>query len=552
MRRAILITDNQSNIVDINAAFERISGYTKDELIGKNPRFISSGLQKPSVYLSMWKDITEKGFWQGEIWNKKKNGEHYALNLSINTIYDEYQTKLVKHYLAVGSDITHIKENETKLKYLAHYDALTGLPNRLLVTENLQKAMEQIDKNNKLLAVIYFDLDSFKIINDKYSHEVGDLLLIELSQRLKKLINDEHTLGRMGGDEFVLIATQLTSMNDCNLLINQVLEAASNDFIINEHTIQTSASLGVSFYPLDKADAEQLIRHADQAMYAAKQQGKNGFKVFDPQEDLDIRKLSAKVKEIQQAIKNNDFELFYQPKINSRTSQLIGAEALIRWNHPTKGLLAPGQFLPAISHHIVMSEISYWVMQTAAKQLNDWAKKGINCPISINMDSGFLQEASFINTLKQLFIDYPLINPKNLEIEVLETIAIEDLKKTSKNLFKIKEQGVLISIDDFGTGYLSLSYLKHLPVNTLKIDQSFVRNLLSDGDDLAIVQSIIRIAETFKLQIIAEGVETYELGKKLQELGCDWVQGYGVSHPLPSNEFVKWLNKWESDATWLS
>lgn len=548
----ILITDHESNIVDANEAFERISGYTKDEVIGKNPRFLSSGRQEPSVYQSMWEELGYTGSWQGEIWNKKKNGQFYALNLSINTIYDEKQTQQIKYYLAVGSDITHIKENEAKLKFLAHYDALTGLPNRLLITNRLQEAMKQANKDKTLVAIIYFDLDSFKIINDKYSHEIGDLLLVDLSQSLRRLIKKEYTLGRIGGDEFVLIVTQLENTSSCLPLINKILETVSNKFIINGHVLQTTASLGVSFYPLDKVDAEQLIRHADQAMYTAKQQGKNCYIVFDPLEDRGIRHLSAKAKEVQRALKNNEFELFYQPKINSKTNKLIGAEALIRWNHPTKGLLAPGLFLPEISKHAVMGDISYWVMQTTAKQLNDWVKQGINCPISINMDSNLIQEADFINNLKQIFIDYPAINPKNLEIEVLENIAIEDLKKISKTLFGIKEQGVLISIDDFGTGYSSLSYLKHLPVNTLKIDQSFVRNLLDDPDDLAIVQSIIRIAETFKLQIIAEGVETYELGKKLQELGCDWVQGYGVSHPLPSNEFVKWLNKWESDATWLS
>lgn len=547
----ILITDAKANIVDVNAAFERISGYSKAELLGNNPRINNSGRQGPEVYLLMWKDLLAKGFWQGEVWNQKKNGEIYAVTLSISAIYDSGNPRRVRNYLALFADITHIKDNESKLQHLAHYDVLTGLPNRLLLTERLASAMKQADNKASQLAVVYLDLDGFKGVNDEYGHDVGDQLLIELTRRMTKLIKDKDTLARIGGDEFVVVITQLAFNNDSKDLLNKLLEVTSNTIIINDQVLKVSASIGVSFYPADKVDAEQLLRHADQAMYVAKQEGKNCFRIFDPQVDQVIRDLSAHIKEIRQALIDNEFVLFYQPKINSRTNQLIGVEALIRWNHPQKGLLAPGQFLPAIKNHAIMLGVGRWVMKTAISQLDDWQQEKIACPISINMNSEFLQEDSFLGELSALLMAYPAVNPANLEVEVLETTAVEDFVKVSQALLGIRKLGLQISIDDFGTGYSSLSYLKHLPVNTLKIDQSFVRDLLDDPEDLAIVQGVISMASAFKLQVIAEGVETEQHGIRLLELGCEWVQGYGVSKPLPLDQLLKWLKDWEKEPKWL-
>lgn len=548
----ILITDVKGNIVDLNASFERISGYSRAELLGKNPRLLASGRQPPEVYQVMWQDLTKKGYWQGDIWNKKKSGLLYAVTLSISAIYDDSTPPQVRNYLALSADITHIKDNESKLQHLAHYDGLTGLPNRLLLIDRIQQGMKQADKNNSLLGLIYLDLDGFKEVNDQYGHEVGDKLLIELKKRMAKLIGIKDTLARIGGDEFVMVITQLTSEAACQPLLNTLLDITSKSLVIDGQLLKISASLGVSFYPSDKVDAEQLLRHADQAMYAAKQAGKNCYSIFDPQVERGIRDLSAQIKEVQQGLDNQEFELFYQPKINSVTHQLIGAEALIRWNHPNKGLLAPGQFLPAIIDNIIMLDVSRWVMKTAVNQLYIWHKEGINCPISINMNSELLQETSFISELSQLLADYPLVDPASLEVEVLETTAVDDFVKVSAALKRIRQLGVLISIDDFGTGYSSLSYLKHLPVNTLKIDQSFVRDLLDDPDDLAIVQSVISMADAFKLQVIAEGVETQLHSIKLQELGCELVQGYGISRPLPLQDFLKWIENWKETPKWLS
>lgn len=547
----ILITDANAIIVDLNASFERMSGYSRAEILGKNPRILNSGRQGPEIYLAMWQGLLEKGFWQGEIWNKRKDGEFYAVVLSISAIYDDATPPQVRNYLALSADITHIKDNESKLQHLAHYDGLTGLPNRLLLTERIQQAMRRADENDDVLALIYLDMDGFKAVNDKYGHDVGDQVLIKLSQRLLKTIGKKDTLARIGGDEFVLLVTQLTSDKDSEVLLNTLLDSVSKTILIDGQLLKLSASVGVSFYPTDKVDAEQLLRHADQAMYTAKQSGKNCYSIFDTQVDEVIRNLSAQIKEVQQALDNNEFELFYQPKINSSNNQLIGAEALIRWNHPKKGLLAPGQFLPEIKNHVIMLDVGRWVMRTALELLDRWQKEGINCPVSINMNSELLQEDGFIKELCQLLAEYPSVDPASLEVEVLETTAVEDFLKVSEALLGIQKLGVQVSIDDFGTGYSSLSYLKHLPVNTLKIDQSFVRDLLNDSDDLAIVQSIISMAEAFKLKVIAEGVETELHSTKLLELGCQQVQGFGVSRPLPLNEFYKWVEGWQKEPKWL-
>lgn len=499
----------------------------------------------------MWQDLAEKGHWQGEIWNRKKNGQVYAVTLTISALYDDGAPRRVRNYLALSADITHIKENESKLERLAHYDALTGLPNRLLLTDRLQQAMKQATAAQGQIAVVYLDLDGFKEVNDLYGHDVGDLFLIDLTQRMKMLVGDQHTLARIGGDEFVLVLTRLTCQSDCEPLLHDLLQMIAEERLIKNCLLQLTASLGVSFYPADHVDAEQLLRHADQAMFVAKQEGKNVYRVFDPLADQFIRTLSAQVKEVEIALSDEQFVLHYQPKINASNQQLIGAEALIRWQHPEKGLLMPGRFLPSIENHPIMLQVGHWVIGTAIHQLACWAEQGIVCPISINLHSAQLQEPGFIDGLKQLFAKYPDVAPASLEIEVLETTAVEDVLKVTRALEEVRRLGVQISIDDFGTGYSSLSYLKHLPVNTLKIDQSFVRNLLNDPDDLAIVQGVISMAAAFKLKVIAEGVETKPHSVKLIELGCVLVQGYGIAKPLPLVDFEKWLAGWNSNPGWL-
>ncbi|SFB79299.1 PAS domain S-box-containing protein/diguanylate cyclase (GGDEF) domain-containing protein [Marinospirillum celere] len=547
----ILITDAQARIVNANQAFERISGYSKEELLGKNPRILNSGRQSPEVYQAMWQALNEQGHWEGEFWNRNKSGEIYAVNLTISALYDDEQPRQVRNYLALISDITRLKDNETKLERLAHYDILTCLPNRLLLIERLQQAILDVDNNRHFLAVALLDLDGFKSINEQHGHEIGDRFLLELTRRLVAQAKGSDILARVGGDEFVLVLNPLVCKSDSEPLLNELLQVIADTYIVDDLVLQVTASIGVTFYPTDSADAEQLLRHADQAMAIAKQEGKNCISFFDPQEDKSLRYLYAQGKEVEKALQQGELVLYYQPKIHSGNHQIIGAEALIRWQHPVKGLLAPGQFLPIIQNHPVMLEVGRWVMQAALQQLDAWQAANIQCPLSINLHSAQIQEEGFLDELQELLDGYPQVNPASLEIEVLETTAVVDMLTVSRALQGIRKLGVQISIDDFGTGYSSLSYLKHLPVNTLKIDQSFVRDLLDDSDDLAIVQGVISMAAAFKLKVIAEGVETRLHSVKLMELGCVQVQGYGVSRPLPAEDFILWREGWLKEPLWL-
>jgi diguanylate cyclase (GGDEF)-like protein/PAS domain S-box-containing protein len=546
---AVMITELDGTIKDTNEAFTKITGYTKEDVVGKKPDILHSGLQSKEYYRQMWASLKDIGSWKGEIWNKKKNGEIYAEMLIINTVYDYYGKAI--HYVALFSDITGMKEYENSLKNIAHFDQLTKLPNRVLLADRLENGMIQNKRNKQYLAVIFLDLDGFKEVNDTYGHDVGDKLLVQLAKEMKLTLREGDTLARIGGDEFVAVLFDLDKNDDALPIINRLLKSASQTLHIGKELIQVSASLGVTFSKDNQiVDADLLLRQADQAMYQAKLAGKNRYHFFNTQETDLIREHFEKIERVRQALKNKEFVLYYQPKINMSTGAIIGAEALIRWNHPEKGIIPPLEFLPEVEGHALSVEIGEWVLHTALEQLKTCHKKKINIVISVNIGAQQILEENFVSSLENLLSQYPTVDPKMLELEVLETSRLEDIDIAKKRMHDCIKLGVSFSLDDFGTGYSSLVYLKQLPIKQIKIDQGFVRDMLSNPNDLSILEGIIGLGEAFHRSVIAEGVETSEHATVLLGLGCELAQGYAIARPMPVAQFNTWLKEYKPNTLW--
>lgn len=542
-REGIMITDKYARIIDVNKGFTQITGYERDEVLGLNPNILNSGRQSKEFYNLMWKSLFEDGHWSGEVWNRNKHGIIYPQMITISTIKNS--DGMTQNYLALFTDITSLKEQQEQLEHIAHYDVLTQLPNRSLLGDRLQQAIFASQRHGSLLAVLFIDLDGFKKVNDRHGHNAGDALLVELSKRMQAVLREEDTLARIGGDEFVVVLVNLEAPSDCEVILRRLLESTSEPIVIEEESVCVSASIGVTFYPKDHVDADKLMRHADQAMYQAKQSGKNRYHYFDVQMDSMLQSQSAIQNEMQVALNQGQFELYYQPKVNLTKNTVIGMEALIRWNHPERGLLTPNEFLPFIENHPFSSELDLWVMKTALKQLSQWRAQSLEINVSVNVSAYFLQQKSFIQTLQQMLSDYPDLPKFSLEIEVLETTALEDVTNMSELVHMCRDMGVNFALDDFGTGYSSLMYLRHLPARTIKIDKSFVRDMLVDMDDKAIIDGILKLASVFQREVIAEGVETVAHFEALLEMGCEQVQGYGIARPMPLNQVYDWVLSWE-------
>ena len=559
-REGIFITDAAGNIVEVNDMFTQIKGYSRDDVLGKNPRIFQSGRQDGAFYGAVWQALTTEGHWSGEIWNQRKNGEVYAEILTISAVHD--QQGMVRHYVALFSDITALKEHQQELEQIAHYDTLTGLPTRLLLSDRLRQAIAQSQRHQKILAVAYLDLDNIKSVNDHYGHDAGDVVLISISGAMKNALREGDTLARIGGDEFVAILTDLNEASECIPVIERLLGAALTcvnlptsaeaDATEPAQTVQVSASIGVTFYPQDNVDADVLLRHADQAMYLAKQAGKNRYHLFDIASDAAIQSRHEELHRLSEALDQGEFVLYYQPKVNMRTGEVTGAEALIRWQHPERGLLPPAAFLPTIEGHPLSITLGEWVIDTALAQMSTWKTQGMHLCVSVNIGAQQLQKPDFPERLREILAAHPDVKVQDLQLEILETSALEDIAGVTAVMHACCAIGVVFALDDFGTGYSSLTHLKHLPAATLKIDQSFVRNMIDDPDDLAIVKGVIGLADVFHRQVIAEGVETKTHGDLLLENGCDLAQGYGVSRPMPANEIPGWAAQWLACPTWTA
>ncbi|MFP5205908.1 MAG: PAS domain S-box protein [Acidobacteriota bacterium] len=546
----IAITDADANILEVNEAFTRITGYRREEVLGKNPRILQSGVQTPEFYENMWQSLLKSGQWSGEIWNRTKEGEIFAEELKIDAIRDAQGNAV--QYVALFSDVTQTKEQQRQLEHVAHYDALTGLPNRSLLVDRLRQGMAQAHRRNQFLALAYLDLDGFKAINEKYGQDAGDNLLTAVARRMKLALREGDSLARLGGDEFAVVILDLPNPEAANQALARLLSATGQSMRMGTRHLRVTASIGAAIYPApDDPDADQLLRQAGQAMYQAKVAGRNRVVLFDSSQDKTLQVRSQELERILRALTQREFVLYFQPKVNMRTGMVVGAEALIRWRHPERGLLAPGQFLPIIDNHPLSIELGEWVIDTALAQMETWLDAGLDLPISVNVGALQLQQQDFAERLRLLLAAHPPIRPGKLELEVLETSALQDLVQTSSVLEACRTLGVSVAIDDFGTGYASLTYLKRLPVQTLKIDQSFVRDILEDPDSLSILEAVLGLATAFRRDLVAEGVETVEHGLMLLQLGCEVAQGYGIARPMPAEDLPGWIQRWRADPRWF-
>ena len=549
-REGIFITDAAGIIIDVNEAFIGITGYRREEVIGYNPRVFKSNEQPAEFFSQMWDSLADKSHWHGEIWNRRKNGEIYPLLLTISAVYGDGNR--LKNYVASFSDISLLKRNQQQLEQIAHYDTLTNLPNRMLLADRLEQTIVRSKRLKKSLAVAFLDLDGFKAINDAHGHSVGDELLVTLALRMREALREGDTLSRFGGDEFVVLLDGFDNPEDYDTILRCLLNAAAQPVAINDTILKVSASIGVTLFPADNSDADQLIRHADRAMYVAKEKGKNCYQLFDIASDGAMKSHRESLQQITSAFGNREFVLYYQPKVNMKTGAIIGAEALIRWQHPKRGLLSPIDFLPVIEDHVISIDIGAWVIDTALSQIAQWQAQGINISVSVNVSALQLQQKDFASTLANLLAAHPDVKPSALQLEVLETSALGDLMDVSEVMHKCLTLGVSFAIDDFGTGYSSLTYLRRLPAHLIKIDQTFIRDMLDDPDDFAIVTGVIALAKSFEREVIAEGVETIAHGTALVELGCHLAQGYGIAEPMPADKMPRWATNWQPDSAWLA
>jgi diguanylate cyclase (GGDEF)-like protein/PAS domain S-box-containing protein len=539
VNEGITITDADKNIVFVNPAFSAITGHSFAEVIGQNPRVLQSGLMDKVFYQEMWRSINETGRWQGEMIDRRKDGESFPEWLSISTMKN--MRGAVSHYIAVFSDISERKAVEERMVHMAQHDFLTGLPNRMLLQDRLKQAISHAGRERSKVAVMFLDLDRFKAINDTLGHLVGDKLLQEVVNRISRVARASDTVSRQGGDEFVIMLTDLVTVDDAAMVAVKLLESISGPYLINGNEIEVTTSIGISVYPNDGGDSETLIKHADAAMYHAKEKGRNNYQFFTSEMNRHALERMLVEAQLRRALERKEFFLHYQPQVDLHSGRIIGAEALLRWNNSELGMIPPGQFIPVAEDNGSIIPIGEWVLREACRQNMEWRALGLpEIVMAVNLSAVQFSQKNLGEMIVSILHESGL-PPSGLELEITEGAIMQNAEPAIALLQKLKEMGMHLSVDDFGTGYSSLSYLKHFPINKLKIDQTFVRDLMIDPDDAVIASTIINLGHSLKLKVIAEGVETMEQLAFLRHQQCDEIQGYYFSRPVSAEKFAELL-----------
>ena len=533
----VMITDLQQRITAVNRAFTTITGYSEAEALGQSPRLLASGNHDSAFFVAMWHNLSASGHWQGEIWNKRKNGEVYPEWLTISAVRDSDDT--ITNFVGVFADISSLKHAQASLAHQAHHDPLTGLPNRTLFEARLSAALDDAELDKRIGAVLFIDLDRFKNINDSLGHPIGDQLLRSIAQRLKDHLRDIDTVARLGGDEFIILLPGLQNDSDAEVVAHKLLDCFSQPFEFDEQELFISASIGISRYPEDGNDVASLVKNADAAMYRSKARGRNRVELYTRDLTFQATERMALERELRRAIENEQLQLYYQPKRCLRSNHLIGAEALVRWHHPIFGEIPPDRFIPLAEETGLIIALGDWVLRQACWQMQQWQQQHAPFgPLSVNLTGVQLRQPHLLVRISSLLEDNGLA-PALLQLEITESFIMNQAEDALKLLHQFKALGIQLAIDDFGTGYSSLSYLKRLPVDTLKIDQSFVRGLPNDANDVAIVRAIIALGRSMQLTVIAEGVETTAQERFLAAEGCEQIQGFVISRAIHAEAFAQ-------------
>ncbi len=539
---AIVISDADNCILSVNDSFTRITGYSAEEAVGQNPSLLASGQHDAEFYQQMWQTLQDEGHWKGEIWNQRKDGTIYPEWITITTLRDD--SGKPNNYIAIFSDASSYKEKEARIHFLAHHDALTGLPNRTLLQDRLLLAVNKARRESSKIAILFIDLDRFKVINDTLGHHVGDLLLQEVAQRLNTAVRDSDTVCRQGGDEFIIVLPEIGSISDVAHVAQKILESISHEFLLEGEHLKVTPSIGISIYPDDGERIDVLIKNADTAMYHAKESGRGNFQFFTERLNTLLTERMALERDLALALGNGELELYFQPQLALEGNKLIGAESLLRWHHPTRGMVPPDQFIPIAEEAGLINEIGLWVLEEMLRKAVAWkGERQFNGLIfSANVSPRQLDDPGFVEAVEQLFQrhNYP---PECIELEVTETAVMEDIHRSITTLSELKELGLHLAIDDFGTGYSSLNYLKRLPIDRLKIDRSFISDIPEDKNDETITRAIINLAQTLNLGVIAEGVETEEQAQFLRQAQCHDAQGFLYSLPLSAEQFADYVRR---------